>query len=213
MILMIPPNRKGLSVTDNIPIPDPTARTLDTVHREVESLKDTIDIAMDYRGQLFQEQFEALHDKLNLAEEYRQEREATAESHRIELKADNQRTVETAMTAAEKAVQAALAAAEKARDQQTIATNLANSKSETAMAKALDQITATFTAAIANALTQINNVKEIATGSEKFRLGGVDKNTEHRLNSGLLTAVIAVGVTVVSSMIVTGVALYFGLHK
>ena len=183
------------------------------MHREVEGLKETLDVAMDYRGQLFNEKFKATEEKLDLMESYRREREATAESHRIELKADNQRTVETAMTAAEKAVQAALAAAEKARDQQTIATNLANSKSETAMAKALDQITQTFTAAFAGMTTQITSVKEIATGAEKFRLGSVDKNTEHRLNSGLLTAIVAVGVTIVASLIVTGVSLYIGLHK
>ena len=202
-----------MTATESIPIPDPTARTLDTVHREVESLKDTLDVAMDYRGQLFQEQFDAIDEKIALMESYRQERETTAESHRIELKADNQRTVETAMTAAEKAVQAALAAAEKARDQQTIATNLANSKSETAMAKALEQITQTFTAAFSGMTTQITSVKELAMGADKFREGGVDKTTERRLDSGLKTAIVAVGITIGSTIIVVGVALYAALKK
>ena len=192
---------------------DPTTRTLETVHRETKVLEEKLDTAIDFRSKLTQEKIDGVRREIEVREQHRLEREATAESHRLELKADNQRTVETAMTAAEKAVQAALAAAEKARDQQTIATNLANSKSETAMAKALNQITETFTAGIANALTQIGNVKELTMGSEQFRRGAVDRNTEHRLNSGLLTAVIAVGVTIVATLVTVGVALYTGLHR
>ena len=195
------------------PISDPTQRTLETVHREIGVLEDKLDTAINYRGSMTEAKIAALHQELVLIEKYRLELKNDAESHRIELKADNQRTVETAMTAAEKAVQAALAAAEKARDQQTIATNLANAKSETAMTKALDQVSATFTAAISNALIQIGNVKELAMGSEQFRKGSIDRNTEHRLNSGLLVAVVAVGATIAVTMISVGVALYIGLHK
>ena len=192
---------------------DPTNRTLETLQREIGILEEKLDTAIDFRGKLTQEKIEGVRRELEIRESNRLEREATAESHRLELKADNQRTVETAMTAAEKAVQAALAAAEKARDQQTIATNLANTKSETAMAKALNQITETFTAGIANSLTQITNVKELALGSEQFRKGGIDSNTEHRLNSGLLMAIVAGIVTTVSTMASIGLGLYVALKR
>ena len=124
------------------------------------------------------------------------------ESHRIELKNDNQRTVETAMTAAEKAVQAALAAAEKARDQQTIATNLANAKSETAMTKALEQLASTFTASLASVVAQIGNVKELAVGTDQFRKGGSESHNNQRLDGTFILQAIAVGV-----------AIYLGLHR
>ena len=81
------------------------------------------------------------------------------------------------------------------------------------MAKALEQITQTFTAALSGMTTQITSVKELAMGTEKFRQGGVDQNTEHRLNSGLFTAIVAVGVTIVVALVATGVTLYIGLHK
>ena len=202
-----------MSVESIEPIFDPTNRTLEAFQREIHLLKEKLDTAIDFRSKLTQEKIDGVHREIEIRESHRLEREITAEAHRLELKADNQRTVETAMTAAEKAVQAALAAAEKARDQQTIATNLANSKSETAMAKALSQITETFTAGIANSLTQITNVKELALGSEQFRQGSVNRNTEHRLNSGLFVAIGAGIITSVSTMVTIGVTLYLGLKR
>lgn len=84
---------------------------------------------------------------------------AIFETHRLELKGDNQRTVETAMIAAEKAVQAALAAAEKARDQQTIASQLATTKAEEASKEQMKQQGETFSTAIAGLNSGFSDVK------------------------------------------------------
>lgn len=81
------------------------------------------------------------------------------ETHRLELKSDSEKTLNTATIAAEKAVQAALAAAEKARDQQTIASQLATTKAEEASKERQDQQGETFTTGIAGLAAGFNDVK------------------------------------------------------
>lgn len=116
-----------------------------------------------------------------------------AESHRLELKADNQKTVETAMIAAEKAVQAALAAAEKARDQQTIASQLATNKAEEASKEQIKQQGETFTLAIAGLTTGLNDIKTMTGEIRAERRGGKEMTSAIYAFVGFLVSVIIIG--------------------
>lgn len=200
-------------MVENVHVLDPTDRTVDTVHREIEQLEDKFSIEMSHQKAIGEEKHRSVQTQFDLMESHRLEREGSAEAHRIELKADNQRTVETAMTAAEKAVQAALAAAEKARDQQTIATNLANTKSENTMIEALKQMAGTFTASLESVVTQLGNVKEIALGADQFRKGGLENHTEKRSDLAVMVQILAISAATFIGLCTIGLGLYFGLHK
>ena len=181
-----------------VPVPDPTVLTTQmlrhelrgierelaqrqqTREREHASLEELIDVRLDALGDLAEERFAS------------QLREATMrEAHRLELKADNQRTVETAMVAAEKAVQAALAAAEKARDQQTIASQLATTKAEQAASEQMKQQGETFSTAINGLNVSVNDMKGMVAEFRAEKRGSVEQVTEHRASTGQIIAIAA----------------------
>lgn len=119
------------------------------------------------------------------------------EAHRLELKADNQRTVETAMVAAEKAVQAALAAAEKARDQQTIASQLATTKAEQAASEQMKQQGETFGAAIKGLDASVGDMKAMVGELRAEKRGGMEQTVERRASTGqIIAAIVACAVIV-----------------
>lgn len=183
-------------------IHDPTARTLETVHREVLALERKIETALEYQNNLSTDRFASVQKKFEADEAHRLELKDMAEKARIEQKEDSKVGVDAALTAQKEAVKEA-----------TIATNLANAKSESAMTKALDQVSQTFSAAIANSVSQIIDVKETVTAIDNFRRGGVDASSEKRLSTGLLVAIAAIGLSSVFSVVIVGVTLYVGLHK
>ena len=161
--------------------PDPTARTLETLHREITSVQEWADLQLNSAAAISAERF---------ASQTRED--SIREAHRLELKADNQRTVETAMIAAEKAVQAALAAAEKARDQQTIASQLATEKAEKAGKEQLQQQGETFSTAISGLNVGFSDVKTMLGELRAEKKGSTDSTTEHRANNSQMIAIAAV---------------------
>ena len=106
------------------------------------------------------------------------------EEHRLELKADAEKALSTAREADQKAVAAALAAAEKARDQQTIASQLATNKAETSFIDSLAKLTDTFTLAISNVTTSLNEVKDRLTTIEQRQFQREENRTTQRLDIG-----------------------------
>jgi len=167
-------------------VPDPTARTIETLEREVDWVQERHDLQLTSAETINTERF---------ASERRAD--AIREAHRLELKADNQRTVETAMIAAEKAVQAALAAAEKARDQQTIASQLATEKAEKAGQEQLKQQGETFTLAISSLTTGLGDVKSLLGELRAEKRGGMEQVTDRRASTGqLIAAAVAIAVIV-----------------
>lgn len=135
---------------------------------------------------------------------------AILETHRLELKADSEKALSTAMIAAEKAVQAALAAAEKARDQQTIASQLATTKAENAFTEQLRQQKETFTIAIAAVTTGFNDMKAMLGELRAERRGGREQITEHRASSSQAIAVAGVLVGLFGGVLVAVVVRMFG---
>ena len=148
------------------PDPDPTTRTIDLLEQSVAEIHRELVV----RAEIRQREHAALQELIEfrisanrtLTEEQlraaRREAEMR-EAHRLELKSDSEKTLNTATIAAEKAVQAALAAAEKARDQQTIASQLATTKAEEASKERQDQQGETFTTGISALQTGFNDVK------------------------------------------------------
>jgi chromosome segregation ATPase len=179
--------------------PDPTARTLETLHREVTSMQEWADLQLTAAKDITEEQLRSIRREITIFE-----------THRIELKADNQRTVETAMIAAEKAVQAALAAAEKARDQQTIASQLATEKAEKAGKEQLQQQGETFSTAIGALNTGFNDVKAMLGELRAEKRGGKEQVTEHRAGNSQMIAIAALGASLFSGALVAIIIKLFG---
>jgi len=166
-----------MTVEAQDPVGDPTRRTMATLHREITSIQEWAELQLKSAA--------AINDERHAAQRREDE---IREAHRLELKADNQRTVETAMVAAEKAVQAALAAAEKARDQQTIASQLATEKAEKASKEQLQQQGETFSTAIASLNGGLNDVKTLLSELRAEKKGAVETVTDRRASNGQLIA-------------------------
>jgi len=180
-------------------VPDPTVRTIETLEREIASVQEWAELQLTSAETINTERF---------ASERRAD--AIREAHRLELKADNQRTVETAMIAAEKAVQAALAAAEKARDQQTIASQLATEKAEKAGQEQLKQQGETFTLAISSLTTGLGDVKSMLGELRAEKRGSVEQVTDRRASTGQWIAVAAVVAALFGGLIVALVNMLLG---
>ena len=179
--------------------PDPMARTLETLHREITSVQEWAELQLDSAAAINAERFNSERH----VDEIR-------EAHRLELKSDNKQTVETAMIAAEKAVQAALAAAEKARDQQTIASQLATEKAEKAGKEQLEQQGTTFTLAISGLTTGVNDVKALVGELRAERRGGQEQSTEHRAGNSQLIAIAAIAASLFGGALVAILVRLFG---
>jgi len=179
--------------------PDPTQRTIETLHREITSVQEWAELQLNSAAAINAERFNSERH----VDEIR-------EAHRLELKGDNQRTVETAMIAAEKAVQAALAAAEKARDQQTIASQLATEKAEKAGKEQLQQQVETFSTAIGALNTGFNDVKAMLGELRAEKRGGQDQVTEKRASNSQTIAIAALGASLFSGALVAIIIKLFG---
>lgn len=118
------------------------------------------------------------------------------ETHRLELKADNQRQVDTAMIAAEKAVQAALMASEKARDQQTIASELAIAKAEKTSKEVVESQGETFARAIDGLSVSVNDLKGLVGELRAEKRGGQAEVVDRRAT----TTQVILGISLVASL-------------
>ena len=164
-----------------MPSGDPTQRTIDALHREIETVHDWAELQLLSAAAISDERIESQRR----VDEIR-------EAHRIELKADNRQTVETAMVAAEKAVQAALAAAEKARDQQTIASQLATSLAQEGSKEQMKQQAETFSTAISGLNVGFSDVKSMLGELRTEKRVGQESTTEHRANNTQMIATASV---------------------
>ena len=139
--------------------PDPSILTTEQMLLAVSNLEKQTHVARTGAVGVIDVELASLRREMAIQATYQVELRRISEAHRLELKADNQKTVDTAMIAAEKAVQAALAAAEKARDKETLANQLATSKAEVGSKEAQTQMGETFTVAIAGLVAGLNDQK------------------------------------------------------
>lgn len=172
------------------PKPDPTQRTLETLHREIATLQEQSEVLLNSELRVVNEQISSIRREILIFE-----------THRLELKSDSEKTLNTATIAAEKAVQAALAAAEKARDQQTIASQLATTKAEEASKEQMKQQGETFSAAIAGLNTGFNDVKSLLGELRAEKRASQENVTEHRAGNAQLIATASVVATLFGGVI------------
>lgn len=164
------------------PDPDPTERTVDLLEQSIEEINRDLALRAEIRQREHASLQELIESRMGSNEELALERVASIrreiainEAHRLELKSDSEKTLNTATIAAEKAVQAALAAAEKARDQQTIASQLATTKAEEASKEQLKQQGETFTTGIAGLSSGLSDVKTAVSELRAERRGGQEQ--------------------------------------
>ena len=131
--------------------PDPTARTIEALNREIENLEDKMDAGFEHRANVTGLAISGLNQRFDMTEDMR-----------IEQKADTKAAVDAALTAQKEAVK-----------EQTIAAALSIAKSEAATAEQLKQLNATFTAGL-SALDGKN-------GDLKDRLAGVESDFKSRM--------------------------------
>lgn len=200
-----------------LPVPDPSILTTQQLRHELLGVESEIDLRhkSNSREQNFlQELIEVKLDGINALSKERVAnylRESSIrETHRLELKADNQKSVETAMVAAEKAVQAALAAAEKARDQQTIASQLATTKAEDASKERQDKQGETFTLGISVLNIAVNEVKGMLGEVRAKERGGQEQTTERRATNSQTIAIAAVFVALFGGAVTAALIKAFG---
>lgn len=199
--------------------PDPTDRTLqaleqgvaeirrdlntrvETRQREVKALQTLIEVKADAAARLSDEKMNSIRRELEVREAHRVESEAKAEAHRLELKADGEKTLTTATIARDAAVQAALAAAEKMRDQQAVAFQLATAKAEEGSKDQMKQQSETFSAAITGLSMGFNDVKASLGELRAEARGNRDQVVAQRDTSGSTRGWMALWFTLVFSVI------------
>lgn len=161
------------------PTPDPTILTTEQLLREIASIREWVNTLVNGRADVVTEQFESVSTQFSLIER-----------QRLEQKADT-----------EKAVQAALSAAKEAVKEQTAASEKSITKSETATAEQLKQQGTTFTTAIDAQEKQHNDLKERVAKIETLKQGGsnvVSAAFAVLASFASIAAVIAIIVAIVS---------------
>ena len=161
--------------------PDPSVLTTEQMLRAVANLEKQTKTARVGAIGVIEVKIEAIRREASLLE-----------MHRLELKADSEKALSTAMIAAEKAVQAALAAAEKARDQQTIASQLATTKSDDASKEQLKQQGETFTLAIAGLTSSVQDMKGMIGELRAEKRGGKEMTSALYAFAGFVAAIVLI---------------------
>lgn len=166
--------------TDNRPTPDPTVLTTEQLLREVAGAVDLVETRLKGIEDVMAEKFRSVDTQFGLVER-----------QRVEQKKDTK-----------DAVDAALAAAKEAVKEQTTASGLSITKSETATSEQLKQLTTTFNTAIAGLTLLLNDLKTRVERIENIKQGASE-------NSNALATVIGI----VLSAAIVGIALYAAFHK
>jgi hypothetical protein len=149
------------------PVPDPTRLTTEALHREVAALRELIEERIAATDALVNEKFSSVDRQLSLVER-----------QRVEQKSDT-----------EKAVNAALVAQKDAVKEQTIASEKSIEKSEASTNKQLEQITVTFSTALAGLNAQLDDIKARVVTIEAVKQGSHEQAIEQREGNAALFAV------------------------
>lgn len=158
---------------DQRPTPDPTILTTEQLERAIGNLKDLMGSELRAEHDLCNEKFHSVNKTLTLIE-----------SQRVEQKQDTKA-----------AVDAALAAAKEAVKEQTTASALSITKSETATAEQLRQLSTTFTTANTGLTLLLNDLKTRVERIENLKQGGKDTLTGLYALAGVFIAVAGLAVT------------------
>lgn len=165
------------------PDPDPTLLTTQALFREVASLKELIEQKIKSSENLFNEKFQSITTQFELIEK-----------QRVEQKKDTK-----------DAVDAALAAAKEAVKEQTLSSEKAISKSETATKEILNQMSTTFSTANAgNQKTtedlkeRIVSVEQRVIGVEQQKVGAKEDRTGLYAAIGVIATLLGIAAVILS---------------
>ena len=212
------------------PDPDPTVLTTQALFREIGTLRELFEQRIDAleaerdratvqsahrtkvlnreRVEQFTAQRELLNERITALRSLTDERFASAEHQRIEQKQDTKAAVDAALSAAKEAVK-----------EQTTASGLSISKSETATREQLAQQQQTFTTAIEglrrsidelkdragedarNLRQSISDVATTANGSVREKIGARDDRTAVYALITLLVGIAVVAIAIVGLVI------------
>ena len=163
------------SPRENQPVPDPTILTTEQLLREIARLEKLMEASVAGLRDVVNEQFESVDVQFQLVER-----------QRVEQKKDTK-----------DAVDAALAAAKEAVKEQTTASGLSITKSETATSEQLKQMNATFTTAINAVSATVTDLKEQVVRIESIKQGGKEQITG--LYAAIGASAVILGIIVVAA--------------
>jgi hypothetical protein len=176
-----------MSNGEHKPTPDPTVLTTEQLLREIQTLKEWTAAMIAGSTEICDEKFSSVTKQFVLIER-----------QRVEQKADT-----------EKAVQAALSAAKEAVKEQTAASEKSIDKAQTATAEQLKQQGTTFTTAVQSQERQHNDLKERVGNIEAGMQGVNAYRTDRRdINASVLAVVGSV-----VGILVLVVGIYATFHR
>jgi hypothetical protein len=158
------------------PVPDPTILTTEQLLREVSALRDLVEAWIDNVEQVNAEKLRSVWGQFELVER-----------QRLEQKADTKAAVDAALKAQQDAVR-----------EQTIASERAIAKSETATTRQLEQLGNTFDSNIRNLSEIAADNKDRIRTLEATKLGASESAASQRLNVGALVGVLGLLVLIIS---------------
>jgi len=169
------------------PVPDPTVLTTEQLDRAITSLKDVLETRLGGMEEVTDEKFISVNERF-----------ALVERQRVEQKEDTKAAVDAAFSAAKEAVR-----------EQTNASQQSIGKSENATKEQLNQLTTTFTTAIAGVQTSIDDLKERVGRIESIRQGASERKEEGRATISSSTQLVGA----VIAIVVLALAVYAGLQS
>lgn len=184
------------------PVPDPTALTTEALNREIDRLRSSFEAARDAMHTLLSERIDAIVSLMDEKLRRVDQQFDLVERQRIEQKEDTKAAVDAALTAQKEAVK-----------EQTIASERAIAKSETATTKQAEQQSNTFATAIESLRRAIDDNKDRLVviesrviAIEQQRIGSRETLGEHRESNTALIAIVGLVLTV----IIIAVSIYLG---
>ena len=165
---------------------DPTSRTLDTLHREIENVSDRLETLIISEARLSKERAEAVKLEFMLVER-----------QRIEQKLDTKQAVDAALIAQKEAVR-----------EQTLASEKSIAKSEAATAKQIDAQSVSFSQAFASLTLSLNDQKDRIVAIEAGANGRTFEHDQHRLTAGQNTNIITAVIIAVGALASTLIAIH-----
>ncbi len=209
-----------------VPNPDPTVRTVEQLQRDIGATREIVEatiagqistitqrlVGMDKAIELVQESTNRIPkhiiDEVGKLEALHSERFASVERRtEIQLQsiaiqfAERDKRTEQLSLADKTAIAAALQAQKEAAGAQNESNAAANAKMEANFAKLIEQGHSLLMEVRRNTEAQINDLKSRLDKGEGRLSGGIDTTHGFRDNIGIIIAVLAVGVALVSMLI------------